>query len=114
MAYLPVGRQRRNRKSPRWRRRIFTKPDCPNRSTKILKGFSDLARLNSKISLNIALPIHLLVLKNTLTQIPVLKKEIEPLISKIIKKIYTDLDPLQIIVESIERAISDDALQQSQ
>jgi len=75
---------------------------------KRLKGFGDLAKLNSKISLNIALPSHMLALKNTLEQIPAVKKEIEILTSEIVKTIYQDLDPLNIVVESIERAIADD------
>jgi DNA mismatch repair protein MutS len=75
---------------------------------KILKKFGDLARLNSKISLNVALPAHLLALKQTLMQVPPIKKEMEGLSSDIAKTIYRDLDPLSIVVESIERAISDD------
>jgi DNA mismatch repair protein MutS len=75
---------------------------------KILKGFGDLAKLNSKISLNIALPTHLLTLKNTLQQVPVIKKEVESLTSEIVSSVYRDLNPLNIVVDSIDRAISDD------
>ena len=73
---------------------------------KILKGFGDLAKLNSKISLNIALPTHLLALKSTLKQVPVIKKEVESLTSEIVSSVYRDLNPLNIVVESIDRAIS--------
>lgn len=75
---------------------------------KLLKGFGDLAKLNSKISLNIALPTHLLALKNTLKQVPVIKKEVESLTSGIVNSVYRDLNPLIIVVDSIDRAISDD------
>ena len=75
---------------------------------KILKGFGDLAKLNSKISLNIALPIHLLALKDTLKQVPVIKKEVESLTSDIVSSVYRDLNPLNIVVDSIERAIAAD------
>jgi len=75
---------------------------------KILKGTGDLAKLNSKIALNIALPTHLLSLKNVIERIPLIKKEIETLHSGIVKTIYQDLDPLAHIVELIGSAISDD------
>jgi DNA mismatch repair protein MutS len=75
---------------------------------KILKGFGDLAKLNSKISLNIALPTHLLALKDTLQQVPVIKKEVESLTSEIVSSVYRDLHPLNIVVDSIDRAIADD------
>jgi DNA mismatch repair protein MutS len=75
---------------------------------KILKKLGDLAKLNSRISLNIALPSHLLALKNTLKLIPLIKKEIESLSSEIAKTTYRDLDPLTIVVESIDRSIADD------
>jgi DNA mismatch repair protein MutS len=75
---------------------------------KLLKKLGDLAKLNSKISLNIALPSHLLALNNTLKLIPSIKKELECLSSEIAKNIYRDLDPLSIVVESIDRSIADD------
>lgn len=75
---------------------------------KLLKKFGDLAKLNSRISLNIALPSHLLALKETLKHIPAVQKELESLTSGIAKTAYKDLDPLQIVVEAIERAIADD------
>jgi len=75
---------------------------------KILKYFSDLARLNSRIALNIAWPSHLLVLKDTLTKIPDVKKEIEGLIADRVKFIYTALDPLPEVTDLIGRAIADD------
>lgn len=75
---------------------------------KSLKQFSDLARLNSKISLNVALPVHLLHLKETLRQIPRVKKEIESLRSEIIQSINDGLDPLHQVADLIETAIADD------
>lgn len=75
---------------------------------KVLKNLGDLAKLNSRISLNIALPLHLLVLKQSLTLIPSVQKEIEGLSSDILKMIYRELDPLPGIVDMIEKSISDD------
>jgi DNA mismatch repair protein MutS len=75
---------------------------------KILKNFGDLAKLNSKISLNIAIPFHLLVLKHALIKILEIKKEIGTLNSKIINIIKKELNPLDIIVKLIEDSISDD------
>ena len=43
---------------------------------KKLKYFADLARLNSKIALNIALPQHLLSLRDTLARIPEIRGDI--------------------------------------
>lgn len=75
---------------------------------KILKGTGDLARINSRIALNVALPTHLLVLKNILLRVPQLKNELETLNSPIVKSIRQELDPLQPIVELIDKSISDD------
>ncbi len=75
---------------------------------KILKYFSDLAKLNSRVSLDIALPPHLLLLKNTLQRIPQIKKEIDGSAAKIIKAAYKDLDPLTMVVDLVEKAIADD------
>lgn len=75
---------------------------------KLLKGFGDLAKLNSKISLNIALPNHLLALKDTLQQIPFVQKEIQGLSSDIVKAIRRTLDPLEPVAGAIDKAIADD------
>ena len=75
---------------------------------KILKNFGDLAKLNSKISLNIALPLHLLILKYTLKKIPEIKEEIGTLNSKIVNIVSKELNPLDIIVKLMEDSISDD------
>jgi DNA mismatch repair protein MutS len=75
---------------------------------KLLKGFGDLAKLNSRISLEIALPGHMLALKNTLEQIPAVQKEIESLNSHPVKRIHRELDPLIPVVEAIDKAIADD------
>jgi DNA mismatch repair protein MutS len=75
---------------------------------KTLKHVGDLAKLNSRVSLNIALPSHLLALKDTLQRIPSIKKEIESLTSDIPGAIYRQLDPLEKVVDAIERTIADD------
>ncbi len=75
---------------------------------KILKYFADLAKLNSKVALNIALPAHLLQLKSTLRRIPAIKKEIENLKAGIIRSLCEGLDPLTVIVDLVDQAIADD------
>ncbi len=75
---------------------------------KILRELGDLAKLNSKILLNIALPIHLLALKDILKRIPELKDMISPLRAAINKKNYDDLEPLSNLTELIEKSILPD------
>lgn len=75
---------------------------------KVLKGTGDLAKLNSRVSLNIALPAHLLVLKDVLERLPTIKQELESLKSRIIRVIHDGLDPLTDVVELIGTAIADD------
>ena len=75
---------------------------------KTLKYFADLARLNSRISLNIAQPLHLLQLKETLEKIPDIRRLISGLKSGIAREIAGDLDELAGVSELIGRAIADD------
>jgi DNA mismatch repair protein MutS len=75
---------------------------------KVLKSIGDLAKLNSKISLNIALPSYLLRLKDTLLLIPEIKREIESFQSDMVLSCYLELDPLKNIVDLVEKSISPD------
>ncbi|MEN8153281.1 MAG: DNA mismatch repair protein MutS [Acidobacteriota bacterium] len=75
---------------------------------KLLKQMGDLAKLNTKISLNIALPLHLLTLKETLIKIPEIKKDSESLVSPVLKKTVSDLHPLNNIVKLIDISIAED------
>jgi len=75
---------------------------------KILKNFGDLAKMNSKISLNVALPVHLMVLKDTLAKIPKILHEIDILKASISKSIFDGLDPLPSVFKLIEKSIADD------
>jgi len=75
---------------------------------KLLKEIGDLAKLTSKILLGIALPIHLLALKEILIKIPYLKETIAPLKSKINKDINKALDPLKDLIELITKSILPD------
>jgi DNA mismatch repair protein MutS len=75
---------------------------------KQLKYFSDLARLNSKIALNIALPQHLLNLGDTLQKIPVLQNDIQGFKADIIRAVCGRLQPLPELVALIERTIAED------
>ncbi|HUU06467.1 MAG TPA: DNA mismatch repair protein MutS, partial [Patescibacteria group bacterium] len=75
---------------------------------KKLKYFADLARLNSKIALNIALPLHLLSLRDTLRKIPDMQNDIAGLKAEIIRAAFLKLQPLPEVVEVIDRAIAAD------
>jgi DNA mismatch repair protein MutS len=75
---------------------------------KKLKYFADLARLNSKISLNIALPQHLLNLRDTLVRIPEIQKDIDAMKAEIIQEAFAKLQPLPEVVALVEKAIADE------
>ena len=73
-----------------------------------LKQFPDLARLNSRVSLNIVQPAQLLNLRAALQRIPGLIKEILPLKTELLGRIAREMDPLEKVSQLIETAISDD------
>jgi DNA mismatch repair protein MutS len=73
-----------------------------------LKFFADLARLNSKIALNIALPQHLLNLADTLGKIPALRDDIRDFQADIVRDIRTRLLPLPELRAIIENTIAED------
>ena len=75
---------------------------------KKLKYFADLARLNSKIALNIALPQHLLSLRDTLARIPEIRSDIEPMKAEIVGAAFAGLQPLPEVVDLIGKAIADE------
>ncbi len=75
---------------------------------KVLKGTGDLAKINSRVALNIALPAHLLSLKNILARIPHINKELEMLSSPVVQTIHRELSPLEEVTGLIERGISED------
>ncbi len=75
---------------------------------RLLKSAGDLAKLNSRISLNIALPTHLLVLKDTLATIPLIKEELSGFRSQIVINSVKELNPLKEVVSLISTAIADD------
>ena len=73
---------------------------------KKLKYFADLARLNSKIALNIALPQHLLSLRDTLARIPDIRNDIGPMQAGIVRAACDELQPLSEIVALVDKAIA--------
>jgi len=75
---------------------------------KILKGITDLSKINSKIALNLALPSHLLTLKEILKKIPDIKRNLEVLNSEINAYIRDNLDEVEYVVNLIEKSISSD------
>ncbi len=75
---------------------------------KQLKFFADLARLNSKIALNIALPQHLLNLADTLEKIPVLQNDIRDFRADVVRDLRDRLRPLPELAAIIEKTIAED------
>ncbi len=75
---------------------------------KILKGITDLSKINSKVALNLALPLHLLTLKDILKKIPHIKKNLEILNSEINIYIRDNLDDIEYVVDLIEKSITPD------
>jgi DNA mismatch repair protein MutS len=75
---------------------------------KKLKFFADLARLNSKIALNIALPQHLLSLRDTLARIPEIRGDIGAMKAEIVGAAFAGLQPLPAVVELVGNAIADE------
>ncbi|HSQ35909.1 MAG TPA: DNA mismatch repair protein MutS [Candidatus Binatia bacterium] len=75
---------------------------------KQLKFFADLARLNSKIALNIALPQHVLSLAATLEKIPVLQNDIRDFKAEIIGDVCARLQPLPELAALIEKTVAAD------
>jgi len=74
-----------------------------------LKGMGDLARLESRVSLGVAGPTHLLVLVRTLRQIPNLINLLQPLGADVLREIAGRLDPLPELVDLLQRAINPQA-----
>lgn len=74
----------------------------------LLKKMGDLAKLNTRISLNIALPVHLLRLKETLDIIPDIKRETTSVKSPFIKKKIKSLLHIPEVVKLIDRTIDED------
>jgi DNA mismatch repair protein MutS len=75
---------------------------------KKLKHFADLARLNSRIALNIALPQHLLSLRGTLVRIPEVQGDIGLMKAEIVRDACARLEPLPEIVGLIDQAIAEE------
>ncbi len=75
---------------------------------KKLKYFADLARLNSKIALNIALPQHLLSLRDTLARIPDVLGDIRALKAGIVGEACAGLQPLPEVTALVDKAIAEE------
>jgi len=75
---------------------------------RVLKDAGDLARLNSRISLNVAQPRHLVKLADVLRRIPELQAIMTPLTAPILEDIRTRLDPLDDVVSLVAAAIDED------
>jgi len=75
---------------------------------KTLKTTADLARLTSRISLGIAQPRHLLQLSATLQRIPDLRRQIDHLQTALCRGMHDQLDPLDSLLDLIDRAIGAD------
>jgi len=75
---------------------------------RVLKDAGDLARLNSRVSLNVAQPRHLLKLADVLRRIPEIRELMASLTAPILEEIRRDLNPLEEVVELIDHSIDDD------
>ncbi len=75
---------------------------------KKLKSFADLARLNSRVALNIAQPQHLLSLRDTLARIPAVLADVQAMQSGLVREAGDGLRPLPEVVELVERAIAEE------
>lgn len=75
---------------------------------KKLKHFADLARLNSRIALNIALPQHLLSLRDTLARIPEIRGDIGGMKAGIVAEACARLQPLPGVVDLVGKAIAEE------
>ena len=68
----------------------------------------DIERLAGRISYGNANARDLISLKNSLSKLPELKKELSEVESSMLKKLYNDLDELEDITELIEKSIVDE------
>ncbi|MBN1196473.1 MAG: DNA mismatch repair protein MutS [Candidatus Aminicenantes bacterium] len=75
---------------------------------RVLKDSGDLARLNSRISLNVAQPHHLIKLAEVLRRIPELRDLMNVFRTTILNDIRSGLDALEPIVALIDSAIDSD------
>ena len=75
---------------------------------RVLRDAGDLARLNSRVSLHVALPRHLRKLEEILVRIPEIQVLLQDLPSSLIETIRTGLDPLEEVTDLIQCAIADD------
>lgn len=73
-----------------------------------LRRIYDIERLNGKISLKRANPKDLITLKESLKQIPLIKKNLEKTSTAFLIYLAEELDPLLDIAEAIDKAIKDD------
>lgn len=73
-----------------------------------LDGVYDLERLNAKISMGNANGKDLVALKKTLRQLPAIGRQLAELSSELIADLASDLDPLQDVLDLIDRAIVED------
>ena len=78
---------------------------------KELKGIQDLERLTGRITLGLATPRELVVLRRSLAQLPVLKKFLTPPPaggSELLRHLHQEIDELTDVRERLERAIADE------
>jgi DNA mismatch repair protein MutS len=76
--------------------------------TEELKGSSDLERLVSRVSCQVATPKDLVVLKSTLQRLPTLHKSLQNAASSYLRELHSQLSPLDEIVSLIDKSIVED------
>jgi DNA mismatch repair protein MutS len=78
---------------------------------KELKGILDLERITSRITLGLATPRELVALRKSLARLPLLKNFLTPPPaggSELLRRIFTEIDELSDVRESLERGIADE------
>jgi DNA mismatch repair protein MutS len=73
-----------------------------------LNGVYDLERLNARISMGNANGKDLAAMKKTLVQLPAIGLQLTDLASVLLRELAADLDPLQDVLQLIEKALVDD------
>ena len=76
--------------------------------TELLKHVYDIERLTGKVAYGTVNAKDMVALKNSLLQLPALKKELASFTSPILKELYESLDTLEDIANLIEAAIVDE------
>ena len=74
----------------------------------LLDGIYDIERISGKISMGSCSPKDLASLRSSLGKLPGIKEELSDVRAKALKELSADIDPLEDVLDLLERAIVDD------